>query len=97
MNQRVYASVKTPSFCGRQRCVETCLVHAVHCCAHARLAEPSRLMFFHGYRVGRGGRIMLDRAHSSWNKQLSEIDLHPEFNHLPHEENLQELLQGDIA
>nr|XP_039266934.1 enhancer of polycomb homolog 1-like isoform X1 [Styela clava] len=57
------------------------------------LTMPEKCMGFCRRRVGRGGRVMLDRAYTPWNKQLSEIDLHPEANHLPHKPNLQELLE----
>lgn len=57
------------------------------------LTVPEKCVGFCRRRVGRGGRVMLDRAYSPWTKQLGEIDLNPEVNHLPHRSNLQELLE----
>ena len=48
-------------------------------------------IFFFNYRMGRGGRIIIDRAFHKLNPQLKKLDLDPTFDHLPPTDELTNL------
>ena len=50
--------------------------------------------FFIKYRVGRGGRILLDRVHHPFSRKISKLDLDPEHDHLPPTDDLYDIYTG---
>ncbi|XP_078494525.1 enhancer of polycomb homolog 1 isoform X1 [Ciona intestinalis] len=55
------------------------------------LSKPEKCVGFARRRMGRGGRVMLDRAHHPHTKQLEKLDI--DQDHLPPTPSLQRLLQ----
>jgi len=55
------------------------------------LTIPNRNIGFVRRRVGRGGRILLDRVHHPFSRKISKLDLDPEHDHLPPTDDLYDI------
>ena len=55
------------------------------------IRKPDRCLGFTRRRMGRGGRIIIDRAYHKLNPQLKKLDLDPTVDHLPVTNELTEL------
>jgi len=55
------------------------------------IRKPDRCLGFTRRRMGRGGRIIIDRAFHKLNPQLKKLDLDPTFDHLPPTDELTNL------
>jgi len=55
------------------------------------IRKPDRCLGFTRRRLGRGGRIIIDRAYHRLNPQLKKLDLDPTFDHLPPTDELTNL------
>lgn len=63
-------------------------------CPHIKPLSSTVCISFQ--RMGRGGRILLDRGHHPYSREIEKLDLCVEHDHQPVKPRLQDLLQGKL-